>query len=119
MVKKSTSTPQPKCKVGCQTKTPIPKIDVYETHTSKFVIFSIKGCDYCVKAKKLLAEMKLTHHVIDVPDEKKDFYKEAHSMQTFPQIFYHTRDNTIIKIGGCDELEKLLKVVQDMLLDVK
>jgi len=111
MVKKSTSTPLPKTK-------PTPKIDVYEKSTnsvSKFVIFSIKGCNYCVKAKKLLSDMKLIHHVIDVPDEKKDFYKEAHSMQTFPQIFYHTRDNTIIKIGGCNELEKLLEVVQDML----
>jgi len=131
--KKKSVSVEPQCTVGCQGTRSIytaknkskindkknanvnTNIDVYDYHASKFVIFSIEGCNYCAKAKKLLADMKLKHHIVDVPANKKNFYKTAHSMKTFPQIFYHTRDNLIIKIGGCDELETILKILTDLL----
>ena len=127
---KNTTTPkiENKCTSGCKGMNSIykpknnvknnVKTNVYESstnHSSKFVIFSIDGCNYCLNAKKLLADMKLNHHIIDVPSNKKNFYKTAHNMTTFPQIFYHTRNNVVIKIGGYDELDTLLKIIKDLL----
>lgn len=123
---KDTITPKTenKCTNGCKRLNSIYKpknnikTNVYESstnHSSKFVIFSIDGCNYCLNAKKLLADMKLNHHVIDVPPNKKTFYKTAHNMTTFPQIFYHTRNNIVIKIGGYDELDTLVKIIKDLL----
>ena len=86
---------------------------------SKFVIFSIDNCPFSSRAKKLMKESNFKHTVVTVPKSQKEFYKKAHQMNTFPQIFYHTKGGAIIKVGGCDELDNLLMIIQNSTRDKK
>lgn len=80
---------------------------------SKFVIFVIDNCPFSERAQKLMKETNFKYSIINVPKSQKDFYKKAHQMETFPQVFYHTSGGTIIKVGGCNELDNLLTIIQN------
>ena len=80
---------------------------------SKFVIFVIDNCPFSERAKRLMRESKYKYSIINVPKNQKDFYKKAHQMSTFPQVFYHTKGGTIIKVGGCDDLDNLMMIIQN------
>jgi glutaredoxin len=82
-------------------------------HLSKFVMYVIEGCMFCEKSIKMIKETDFNHKIIVVNTNKKDFYKKAHNMQSFPQIFYHTKNGTVIKVGGSDDLENLLTIIRN------
>lgn len=75
-----------------------------------FHLFVIKGCPYCKAAIDLVKKHKISHKLTWVADDQKDYYKEAHKMHTFPQVFYKTTENSRSAnlIGGSSDLEQLV-----------
>lgn len=73
-------------------------------------LYVIKGCPYCKAAIDLVKKHKIEHKLTWVADDQKDYYKKAHRMQTFPQVFYKVSENsrTATMIGGCSDLEQLV-----------
>jgi len=81
---------------------------------SKFELFVIEGCPFCNKSLKLMKDSKIKHKVVVVPPEKKAFYKKAHQMNTFPQVFYHKKNGSIIKVGDSNDLQNLVQIIKNM-----
>lgn len=70
------------------------------------IIYTLAGCPFCTKAKKLLDEKNVNYQEIEVDYEDTAKRKEvailAEGRSTFPQIFINSKS-----IGGCDDLYKL------------
>jgi glutaredoxin 3 len=72
---------------------------------NKVIIYTKDYCPYCVKAKMLLKNKKITFEEIDVTNNEdawSDMMKKSNNRQTVPQIFIGD-----IHVGGCDDLHKL------------
>lgn len=78
------------------------------------ILFVLRGCPYCNAAIELVKKHKITNKLVYVNDMQKDFYKQKHKMQTFPQIFYRTSENSKSQtlIGGYDDLEQLVASIK-------
>lgn len=74
-------------------------------------IYVIDGCPFCYKSKLLLKTLKIRFKEINVKENEKCKYKKMNKMNTFPQIFY-VKNNEKLKIGGFDELEFLISLVE-------
>lgn len=74
-----------------------------------FVIYALRYCPYSEKAVRISQQLKLKTNVIWITQEDKNRYKKLNNMNTFPQIFYNKT-----KIGGCDDLEKLIKICEQI-----
>ena len=81
-----------------------------------FVIYALKYCPYSERAVRIAQQLKLKAKVIWITHEDKNKYKKLNNMNTFPQIFYYSTLNakTPVKIGGCDDFEKLIKTCQQV-----
>lgn len=70
------------------------------------IIYTLAGCPFCAKAKKLLDEKNIHYQEIEVDYEdivkRKEVAALAEGRTTFPQIFINDKS-----IGGCDDLYKL------------
>lgn len=68
------------------------------------VIYTLRGCPFCVRAKGLLDAKKSRYREIDVTGswEERGRVQARTGHRTFPQIFI---DDSFI--GGCDELHAL------------
>lgn len=73
-----------------------------------FVLYTLSYCPYCHQALELLNERGLPYKYYDVTNEDKERIKDAHQMNTFPQIFYVTNKNKYYRIGGYTELKNLV-----------
>jgi glutaredoxin len=77
-----------------------------------FLIYSLETCPHCKRAISILNELKKTrkipYEIHNVKTSDKAYYKKKNNMQTFPQIFYRVEKEKFIKIGGADDLEKLV-----------
>ncbi len=73
---------------------------------NKATIYTISGCSYCRKAKKLLNDLSIefTEYIYRFNTPQMDALIARTGHETVPQIFIGERF-----IGGCDELEKLIK----------
>lgn len=72
-----------------------------------FLVFAKDGCPYCEKAKALLKEKELPHHVITVtPDIVREVFAEldiyTNEYSTYPLIFEKMKF-----VGGYDDLKKI------------
>jgi len=74
-------------------------------------LYIINGCPFCHKAELLLSSLKIKTKKITVNTIDKTKYKKLHGMNTFPQILY-VEKNKKYKIGGLDELEYLISIVE-------
>lgn len=86
---------------------------------NKIEIYTTTTCPYCAKAKKLLAMVKLEyieHNVDGSFDEMIRILDEKYNQKgvaTVPQIVINEK-----YVGGCDDLEKLIKsgVIREFLV---
>jgi len=74
-------------------------------------LYIISGCPFCHKTELLLNSLKIKTRKIMVKTSDKLKYKKLHKMNTFPQILY-VKNNKQYKIGGLDELEYLISIVE-------
>ena len=72
----------------------------------KIVIYTTNTCPYCITAKKLLDEKKLTYTEVrvDLDDEERETMITRSGRRTVPQIFI---DDELI--GGYDDLYAYFK----------
>lgn len=72
----------------------------------KIVIYTTNTCPYCIMAKKLLDEKKLTYTEIrvDLNDEEREAMITRSGKRTVPQIFIDD-----VLIGGYDDLYAYFK----------
>ena len=80
---------------------------------NSIMIYSLDGCPYSMDAERIVQQSKIPHHIVKVSRDEnlKNFYKQRHNMNTFPQIFYIRKNGNksqFDKIGGRDELVEFL-----------
>lgn len=82
-------------------------------------IYTLRHCPFCKKAKTILASKNVNFEEIDVTDNEDNFSNllaEKYLIKgqvTFPQIIINNN-----RIGGCSDLEKLIKTQEfDKLLE--
>ena len=73
---------------------------------SEIVVYSKPNCPYCVKAKRLLAQMELsfTERVVGVDATREQLLEDAPNARTVPQIII---DGKVI--GGYDQLASYIE----------
>ena len=73
---------------------------------SNIIVYSKPNCPYCVMAKRLLTQMKLTftEHVVGVDTTREQLLEAAPNARTVPQIII---DNKLI--GGYDQLASYIE----------
>ena len=79
----------------------------------KYVVFSKATCPFCIRAKKLLEDRNLEHHIVNFEEGQQEVLQEiklAASWDTVPMVFQVSPNGTIKLIGGCSDLEKTLDV---------
>jgi glutaredoxin len=87
---------------------PLPKAQQkVQSSDSYYLIYSLDGCPFCIRAEKLLEQHNLLYKAIRITQTEKQKYKEYLKAKTFPQIYY-VKDDEPIPIGGCSDLEKYL-----------
>lgn len=72
----------------------------------EIVVYSKPNCPYCVKAKRLLTQMKLTftEHVVGVDATREQLLEASPNARTVPQIII---DDKVI--GGYDQLASYIE----------
>ena len=68
-------------------------------------MFSITGCPFCARAKRLLTELEVPFVFVNLekyPDRRYEM-QERTGRRTVPQIFFNAKH-----IGGYDDLKKLV-----------
>ena len=72
----------------------------------EIVVYSKPNCPYCVKAKRLLAQMELsfTERVVGVDATREQLLEDAPNARTVPQIII---DGKVI--GGYDQLASYIE----------
>jgi glutaredoxin len=81
-----------------------------------FILYGLDSCSHCKRAINILKILKEKHkipyEVYNMRDNReKEYYKKKNNMRTFPQIFFYKKmenENQMIKIGGADDLERLV-----------
>lgn len=76
-------------------------------------IYVLEGCPYCENTLKLLNNSHKRYKKIIVPYNKKDYYKQRHGMETFPQILIRTKD-VYITLGGNSDIIKAFEIVEEL-----
>ena len=71
-------------------------------------VYSLNGCGYSKRSEISLLNNNIEHKVIKVEWDNMSKYKKKNKMRTFPQIFYVDKQEVKHKIGGSDDLEKIL-----------
>jgi glutaredoxin len=71
-------------------------------------IYSLNGCGYSRRSEVALINNNIEHKVIKVEWDNMSKYKKQNKMNTFPQIFYVDKKEKKHKIGGSDDLNKIL-----------
>lgn len=68
---------------------------------AKVIIFTTATCSYCVRAKMLLDQKKVSYQEIriDLDEKKRDEMIEKSGRKTVPQIFINDKP-----IGGFDDM---------------
>lgn len=79
---------------------------------TKIKAYCLENCFFSENAKLLLNNNNIEFDLINVKHENKDEYKKLNKMNTFPQIFLETGDESV-KIGGYDDFNKLVKIIND------
>ena len=79
---------------------------------SKIKAFCLENCYFSENAKLLLNNNNIEFDLVNVRYENKDQYKKLNKMNTFPQIFLET-GNESVKIGGYDDFNKLINIIND------
>ena len=72
---------------------------------NKIIIYSSNNCNYCVKAKVLLAEKGLAFEEINIqvnPEYRDEMLSKSQGKRTVPQIFINDTH-----IGGYNELLRI------------
>ena len=71
----------------------------------RVVVFSITGCAFCNRAKKLLKDENIpfTDINLDKYPQRRQEMQDRSGRRTVPQIFFNATH-----IGGCDDLIKLV-----------
>lgn len=84
----------------------------------KIKIYTTPYCPFCIKAKNLLKNKKITFEEIDLsehPEKLNEMVSRSNGARTVPQIF---ADNT--HIGDCDYIHELdYKGELDKILGIK
>ena len=84
-----------------------------EPKSNEYTIYSKSGCQYCLKAKDLLNENKLTYTIINCDEyllENKSTFLEyiknisGKNISSFPIIFYNN-----LLVGGYKDLQENIK----------
>lgn len=78
----------------------------------KLKVYSLVGCPFSMNAESLLNKNNIEFELIKVEHDEKDHWKQTNKMNTFPQIFLETK-NESVKIGGFSELQNLDRVIND------
>ena len=71
----------------------------------RVVVFSITGCAFCKRAKKVLTDENIPFTDINLdkyPDRRQEM-QDRSGRRTVPQIFFNSTH-----VGGCDDLIKLV-----------
>lgn len=73
-------------------------------------VFSITGCPFCARAKRLLTELEVPFVDINLEKfpERRYEMQERTGRRTVPQIFFNAKH-----IGGYDNLKKLVSLIID------
>lgn len=74
---------------------------------NKLILYVLDGCPYCNRALDIVEQRGLSYKKIVVSQDRKNYYKKLHGMNTFPQIFM-ANNGTTWKIGGYDDLVSYL-----------
>tara|TARA_Y100000591_G_C21659284_1_gene606942 strand:- start:122 stop:388 length:267 start_codon:yes stop_codon:yes gene_type:complete len=77
--------------------------------TPFYEIYYLENCFYSQKALNYLKNYGIPYKIINVKQIDKQKYKDFLKKETFPQIYYNGSDNKCYEIGGCSDLEKLIK----------
>lgn len=77
---------------------------------SKFLVYAIKECQYCVSAISKLEKSKLSYSVVYLEADSDIIkqIKEAYDWPTVPIIFKKENSHFFKLIGGYDDLCKLI-----------
>jgi glutaredoxin 3 len=75
----------------------------------KVTIYTTDYCGYCTRAKGILKQQGIPFEEHDVTgdDERRVWLMNTTGRRTVPQIFFDDEP-----IGGCDDLEKIVKAGQ-------
>ena len=79
----------------------------------KIVIYSLNGCGFSKKAINTLKKNNITYEVFHIDWDNKNEYKKNNNMNTFPQIFFQKKNSNRIKIGGSNDLDYLLNIINN------
>ena len=73
-------------------------------------VYVLEGCPYCNNALTLLKNSGRKYKKIVVNEDKKNYYKKRHNMQTFPQILIRSK-KMYITLGGNSDLMKAFEIM--------
>lgn len=70
------------------------------------LLFSITGCPFCARTKKLLTELQVPYFDVNLEKypERRYEMQERTGRRTVPQIFFNSKH-----IGGYDDIKKLVR----------
>lgn len=77
-------------------------------------LFVIEGCPFCQNSLRLVKKHKFKADITVVQPQQKNQYKQRHSKNTFPHVFYKAEKNSknMRLIGGNSEFESLLNALE-------
>ena len=74
-------------------------------------IYTLPYCPHCINAINLLNKLDVPYENTTVNENEKNFYKNKHKHNSFPQIFFHLKDNLWDnKAMGYDDLELIIRI---------
>ena len=79
---------------------------------TKIKAFCLENCFFSENAKLLLNNNNIEFDLVNVKYENKEDYKKLNKMNTFPQIFLET-GNESLKIGGYDDFNNLVNIINE------
>ena len=79
---------------------------------TKIKAYCLENCFFSENAKLLLNNNNIEFDLVNVKYENKEEYKKLNKMNTFPQIFLET-GNESLKIGGYDDFNKLVNIINE------
>lgn len=76
-------------------------------------MFSITGCPYCARAKRLLTDLEVPYADVNLEKypERRYEMQERTGRRTVPQIFFNAKH-----IGGYDDMKKLVTIALSALV---
>lgn len=71
------------------------------------LLFTIPGCPFCARAKKLLGDLKVPYVMVNLErfPERRSEMQERAGKSSVPQIFFNSKH-----IGGYDDMKKLVRL---------